>query len=132
MPLIVIVDDRPDARYMLSRLLHRCGHETEALDSGEDCLARLTREPTPHLLILDHMMPGASGLEVLRILREEPRTKNLPVVIFSAVQDEGFRKKALAEGATAVWLKGSFDFSQLPLAIESLLGVEKTDPTVSS
>jgi CheY-like chemotaxis protein len=126
--LIVIVDDRPDARYMLSRLLERCGHETEAYDNGEECLARLTRDPLPGLVILDHMMPGASGLEVLRIVREEPRTSNVPVVIFSAVQDDGFRKKAMAEGAAAVWLKGSFDFSQLPLAIESLLKAQKADP----
>ncbi len=111
---------------MLSRLLRHHGHTSECLGSGEEALARLNREPLPHLVILDHMMPGASGLEVLRVLREEPRTRSLPVVIFSAVQDGGFRRKAISLGASACWLKGSFDFAQLPDAIQAILATAQS------
>lgn len=106
---------------MLSRLLRRFGHTAETADSGEAALLRLTKPPLPDLVILDHMMPGASGLEVLQILHEESRTRDLPIVLFTAVQDEGLRRKALSLGATACWVKGSFDYGQLEDAVATLL-----------
>jgi len=60
------------------------------------------------------MMPGLDGLGVLRQIRADPRTADIPVIMFTAMYDETFRDRALAAGANDVWVKGSFDLDNLP------------------
>jgi len=59
-------------------------------------------------------MPGMDGIEVLRLIRSNPATKSIPVIIASAIADPGFRTHAIEKGANDYWVKGSVDFSRLP------------------
>lgn len=120
MATILIVDDNPDTCKPLALLLNRIGHKSLCLFSGEEALAFLRRE-RPDLVILDVMMPGMDGIEVLRNLRADPTTANLPVVMFSAVADEAFRQHAIQKGANDYWVKASFDFSELSRRIATHL-----------
>src|SRR4051794_24207989 len=86
MAFIVIVDDQMDSCRPLMLLMKHIGHRAICLTSGEAALAYL-RTQRPDLMILDVMMPGMDGIEVLRFIRDDPQTRHLTVVMFSAISD---------------------------------------------
>ena len=112
MGLILIVDDQIEACRPLQMLLRHLGHHGECVSSGEDALAYL-RNRLPDLMILDVMMPGMDGIEVLRRVRADPQTSAVPVVMFSAVSDPGFMAHAREKGANDYWVKASMGFDQV-------------------
>jgi DNA-binding response OmpR family regulator len=71
------------------------------------------------VIVLDVMMPGMDGMEVLRRVRTDPRTCNVPVVMFSAVSDPAYRQSALQKGADDYVIKGS-EFNELRYRVERL------------
>jgi CheY-like chemotaxis protein len=79
----------------------------------------LGRNPLPSLVISDLMMPEMTGVDLLRRLRSDPRTAELPVIIFSAAADGPLHDKALEAGANAFWTKGRVDFASLRQLIDS-------------
>ena len=117
---VLIVDDEPQACMILARLIHHLGHDTAWKTGGVDALQYIEATPID-LLILDVMMPGMDGMEVLRRVRSDPKTSALPVVMFSAVADRNFIDEARRKGATDYWIKASFDFGELKDRIETLL-----------
>jgi CheY-like chemotaxis protein len=118
---VLIVDDNVDTGRMMSRLLGRLGYASECALTGEEALGRLDRGPLPRLVILDQMMPGIEGLEVLRRIRGDARTAAVPVVMFSAIADPVFGEHALSKGANAHWAKGNIDYSKLGVMVEELI-----------
>ena len=120
MATILIVDDNLDAARPLARLLAHVGHTTSCIGSGEEAIARLG-EQVPDLMLLDVMMPGMDGLEVLGQVVGDARTAALPVVFFSAVSDPQFREHALSKGATDYWVKASMDYDQINRRVKDLV-----------
>ena len=120
MGLILIVDDQIEACRPLAVLLRHLGHKGDYRTSGEAALEYL-RQQKPDLLILDVMMPGMDGMEVLRHVRSDPQYAGLPVVMFSAVADPAFRRHAMEKGANDYWVKASMDFDQLSQRVEPFL-----------
>ena len=119
---ILVVDDTRDVCNAMAKLLRAMGHGAVTAYSGEDALAVLTaREGLPDLVILDQMMPGMDGMEVLRALRHDPRTAHLRVVIFSAIAEPLFQLHALGKGADAYWSKGGFDYGTLGERVEAVI-----------
>lgn len=85
MTCILIVDDNPDVRELISLILCREGYQVHEAENGRDALDQLERmDSPPCLLLLDLMMPVMSGPELLRILSERDRLATLPVVVLSA------------------------------------------------
>lgn len=82
-PLVLVVDDDPDVRPMLVRLLQRHGMRAMHVDNGQSAL-QAAETHRPNVILLDIMMPGMDGYEVLRRLRQQPQTKDIPVVILTA------------------------------------------------
>jgi CheY-like chemotaxis protein len=121
MGTILIVDDNIDAARPLARLLRHVGHSGVVLGSGEAALCYLRDEDIPDLMLLDVMMPGMDGMEVLRLVRGDPRTAGLPVVLFSAVSDPQFREHAIGKGANDFWVKASLDYDQLQRRIDAIV-----------
>src|SRR5262249_22074696 len=80
---ILVVDDDRSVRGYLSDFLTSCGHIVECLESGDQALARLAAGNIPSLLVLDVVMPGMSGLEVLDNLRK--MNSMLPVIVLSGI-----------------------------------------------
>src|SRR5262249_20088818 len=80
-PTILVVDDEPAVTLYLSDALSSHGYRTRTAPSGKDALEEIGREP-PDLILLDLMMPGMSGWEVLRQLRDSPHAK-IPVIVLS-------------------------------------------------
>lgn len=117
---VLIVDDDNGCGRLLAVLVRHLGHHATYVQSGGQALEYLG-ENRPDLVILDVMMPGMDGLEVLRRMREDPRTEQVPVVMFSALADPRFRQRVREQGANDYWVKASVDFQQLEKRLEEYL-----------
>ena len=94
METILIVEDNPRMQETLSTVLRLKGFQTLTAYNGLEALDVL-RLRSPDLMLLDLMMPVMSGLELLKVLRETPQWKGLPVVVLSARDDFGAELREL-------------------------------------
>lgn len=85
---LLIVDDDTDIRNLVRYNLEQAGFKVDSLSRGDAVLPRL-REQRPDLIVLDLMLPGLDGREVCRILREDPETAAIPIVMLTAKGEEG-------------------------------------------
>ena len=110
--LVLAIDDDPDVIYLLKENLADAGYRVVGAQSGEEGL-RKARELTPFAITLDIIMPGADGWQVLHALKADARTRHIPVILLSVVdqKDLGYRL-----GAADVLLK-PFDRDGLAAAL---------------
>ena len=85
-PKILVVDDEPEARALLARSLRANGYEILEAATGEEVFSRAKQE-WPTLIVLDVVLPDLPGTEVLKILRSDPLTKAIPVLLVTAKPD---------------------------------------------
>ena len=97
-PLILLVDDMPSNLHVLVSAL-KDTYRIKTAVNGPDALDLAAREDKPDLILLDIMMPGMSGIEVLQHLREQPETGRIPVVFVTADNTEQSQLDALELGA---------------------------------
>jgi diguanylate cyclase (GGDEF)-like protein/PAS domain S-box-containing protein len=98
-PLLLLVDDMPANLHVLAAAL-KSDYRLKTATSGPDALALVTRDDDrPELILLDVMMPGMSGIEVMRHLRELPATRDIPVIFVSADTSEQSQLDGLELGA---------------------------------
>lgn len=83
MTKVLVVEDEREVRHPLTDTLTDAGYETIEADNGGGALARVEQD-SPHVIILDVMMPVTDGIEVLGKLRANPDTEHLPVVLLTA------------------------------------------------
>lgn len=95
---ILIVDDNPENLTLLGELL-RERYRVRAANSGARALQLVAQAPVPDLILLDIMMPGMSGYEVLEALRAEPGTRDIPVIITTAMGSADDEQHGLVLGA---------------------------------
>lgn len=95
---ILAVDDEQDIIELLSYNLSREGFEVTTAADGEEALKKI-RAKSFDLIILDLMMPGIQGMELCRILRNDPKTKSLPIIMLTAKTEEIDRILGLEMGA---------------------------------
>ena len=117
-PRILVVDDEPSLRELVVVTLGEAYRCDEARD-GDEALA-LLHERDYDLVLLDVMLPGRSGLDVLRELRSDERLRDLPVVVMSAWQTEKDVEAARAAGGTS-FLPKPFPIDELVAAVDALL-----------
>jgi class 3 adenylate cyclase len=99
LPGILIVDDNEDNRYTLQLLLESDGHERiTSASGGNEAIALLDKEKF-NLVLLDMMMPDLNGDEVLKIIKGNPDTRDIPVVVISADSDTEKVSKCIELGA---------------------------------
>jgi two-component system phosphate regulon response regulator PhoB len=123
MKTILVADDEDFLRLLVKETLSHY-RVIEARD-GDEALA-LAREAAPDLLILDWMMPGRPGPEVLASLRSHPATRDLPVLMVTAKSSAAERTMLLAAGATA-FLSKPFGTAQLRACVEEILAKPTID-----
>ena len=97
---ILVVDDDPEIVKSVRIILERTGYPILSALNGDDALKAVERE-RPVLILLDLSMPGKSGLEVCRILKSQPRSKNIPVIMFTISDREVDKKLTDWAGADA-------------------------------
>ena len=117
-PLVLVADDNADMRQYLFRLLAE-RYRVRAVADGEAALAAI-REQLPRLVLTDVMMPRLDGFGLLRELRADPRTRDLPVIMLSARAGEESRVEGLQAGADDYLIK-PFSARELLARVQSSL-----------
>ena len=102
---ILVVEDSDAIRQMIETLVSARGHKVEAVPSGAKGLESALAQP-PDAILLDLMLPGGlDGFDVLRKLREGEATRNVPIIVISALSDDQSKQRATEAGATAYYTK---------------------------
>jgi len=97
--LLLIVDDVPANLSVLGDLLHDAGYQVKAATSGRAALRYAAQEPRPALIVLDVMMPEMDGYQVLAALRQDPRTRDIPVMFLTALDNARDEERGFQHGA---------------------------------
>jgi two-component system, OmpR family, phosphate regulon response regulator PhoB len=116
---VLVVEDEPDIAALIAYQLTRAGYRVETASSGAEALAAIGRK-IPDLVILDRMLPGMSGDEVLRNVRADAATKALPVMILTARREQDDRIAGLELGADD-YLTKPFSPRELVLRAQAIL-----------
>ena len=122
-PLLLLVDDVPDNLALLEAILGPEGYALRTARSGEECL-RLARQEPFDLVLLDVLMPGLDGFAACRALREQPKTRFLPVIMVTALNETEDRIRGLEAGADDFIAK-PFSDDLLLAKIRSLLRLKQ-------
>jgi signal transduction histidine kinase len=128
MPTVLVVDDEPLNRKLLRNWLEKEGHRVVEAADGPSALAAVERH-SPDAVLLDVMMPGMSGIEVLKTLRARPIDGFLPVVLLTALGDQEHRNIGLAAGADD-YLGKPVDRHELALRLRGLLRIRAQDAQI--
>lgn len=112
LPIVLVVDDDADLRTLITLALRGGGFETLQAGSGDAALALLARQSVD-ALVIDLRMPGSSGIEVIRTLRQDPATATLPILLMTGSGDHDSVLRALDEGAD--------DFLAKPVRLDELV-----------
>jgi DNA-binding response OmpR family regulator len=116
---ILIVDDQPDLAALMADVLSDAGHATRIASDGRSALADIQADP-PDLLVLDVQMPELDGFEVATMLKADPATATIPIIMVSAQDGRGARMVGLESGAED-YLGKPVDPAELLAKIRNLL-----------
>ncbi len=116
---VLVVEDEPLISEMITKSLRLEGYTVEAASTGEEGLERV-RESTPDLVLLDVLLPKIDGWEVLTRLRDDPRSKDIPIIMLTALADEKSKVQGLRGGADDYVTK-PFSALELMARVEAVL-----------
>src|SRR3972149_1078389 len=114
---ILVVDDEQDFLRLLSYNLKKHGYQTDEVRDGEEALRKVRDHPY-QLIILDLMLPGLSGMEICRILKRDPKTMKIPIIMLTARSEEMDKVMGLESGAD--------DYITKPFGVREFLARVKT------
>jgi DNA-binding response OmpR family regulator len=116
---VLVVEDEPTIADVVARYLQRAGYETQVVGDGAAALAAVGSS-RPDLVILDVMLPGINGLEVMRRLREDGGTSRIAILLLTARGEEGDRVAGLRLGADDYVVK-PFSPAELIARVDAVL-----------
>ena len=116
---ILVVDDEPDITALVAYHLAKAGHRVSTAANGSDAL-KAAREERPDIVILDLMLPGVSGYDVLAELRRRDDTREVGVILLTSRREEADRIRGLSLGADD-YLSKPFSPQELSLRVNALL-----------
>jgi two-component system phosphate regulon response regulator PhoB len=116
---ILVVDDEPDIVALVAFHLVKAGFKVSTATNGADAL-RLAQQDRPALIVLDLMLPGMSGLEVLKELRDDEESRDIAVLMLTARREEPDRIAGLSQGADD-YLTKPFSPQELVLRVRNIL-----------
>ncbi|MDH4224428.1 MAG: hybrid sensor histidine kinase/response regulator [Deltaproteobacteria bacterium] len=120
---ILVVDDSAMVRKITMKSLEKAGYTVLEAADGEEALV-MVRDERPKLVILDLVMPKLNGMEVCRILRDDPKNNLLPIVMLTALGSQPVKLQGLEKGADA-YLTKPFDEPELLALVRNLTGKTK-------
>jgi chemosensory pili system protein ChpA (sensor histidine kinase/response regulator) len=83
MARILVIDDELDIVRAIVKMLSARGHDVDTGRDGNDCIARVEADP-PDVLVIDAALPGLDGIELVRLLKTNEKTRHIPVVLMSS------------------------------------------------
>lgn len=127
---VLVVDDEKDIVALVAYHLTRSGYQVTTASTGQDALREAQREK-PALIVLDLMLPGISGFDVLEQLRADERTRSVAVLMLTARREEPDRIRGLSLGADD-YLTKPFSPEELVLRVAAILRRTRSAPTAST
>lgn len=127
----LVVDDSKSARVVLSRMLERFGIAVDTAESAEAALAYLKTE-RPDVVFMDHLMPGMDGLEAVRIIKADPDTATIPIMMYTSQEGELYVGQARALGAIGVLPKTIKPIDVTKVLFQLNLLPDRRDPVPSA
>ena len=118
-PIILVVDDDPGLRKVLNYSLNAKNYTVYQASDAQQALVSIKDNP-PDLILLDWMMPGLSGFDLLKNLRAHQETRDIPIIMLTAKATEDNQVKGLLEGADD-YITKPFSIRELNARIQSLL-----------
>lgn len=115
---VLLVEDETNIAEAIRFILTRDGWRVSHLADGAEALALVRQEP-PDLLILDHMLPGMSGLEILTALRADPGTRALPVMMLTA---RGRDREAAERAGADRFMSKPFSNAEILAEVRAMMG----------
>ena len=119
-PRILVVDDHPDSRLIMVMVLEKWGYEVVEARDGKEALAQL-ESGNFNLVVIDIAIPFVDGREVAKLIRNNPRTKHIPLLAATALDTSENRKMCLAAGFDD-FLSKPFSMESLKAKVNALLG----------
>ena len=101
---ILLVEDFEDARSILTRIVRSFGYETIEANTGADAVEKAFFE-TPDLILMDIGLPDMSGIDAARSIKENPSTKHLPIIAYTAWSTRSWMEQAANAGIAAYLVK---------------------------
>ena len=121
---VLLVEDSKFLRIATERALSRAGYGVSTASDGEEAL-QLAKDQLPDIILLDMMLPKISGPAVLKALKENPATMDIPVVVLTSLSQKN-EEKLLSEGAAAYFEKSTLELdknsNRLEAVIQTILG----------
>lgn len=129
MATVFICDDHREVCEVLGRLFRKLGHRAQCAFNARELLTLLDLVPRdePTVILLDVMMPDMNGVDCLHVIRANPNTRHLPVVIYSALADGPLIDAARDAGATDTVVKTT-PFDDLVARLAPHLGAPPPEP----
>lgn len=127
MAKVLLVEDDLQLREIYSARLQAEGHQVVTASDGEEALAVAMRDH-PDLIVLDVMMPKISGFDVLDILRSTPETKNIKVIMMTALSQEADRSRGESLGVNKYLIKSQVTLEDVISAVRQVLQSDQAAP----
>jgi len=121
MKKILFVEDEPTLQKAIGRFLEEEGYQVKSALDGELGLEIAKREK-PDLILLDIILPKKDGFMVLKALKEDESTKDIPVIILTNLENDTDIEKALSLGATTYLVKANYKLEEITKKIKEILG----------
>ena len=99
--LALVVDDSSTARITLKRMLEKQNIDADTVDSAQKAIDYLV-EKTPNVIFMDHMMPGMDGLQAVEIIKNNPGTATIPIMMYTSKEGDLYVSQARALGAVGI------------------------------
>lgn len=120
---ILVVDDTPDNLFLIQTVLEAEGYQVEVADNGQDAMTMISAEP-PALLLLDVMMPGMHGYEVVRRIRQNSNLPFIPIILITGCEqlDTSEQFDVAVEG----FISKPIDFDELLKHVSTILAMKNS------
>jgi len=117
---VLIVDDEPDTREVLGKILERAGHVVRIARDGKEAVTQVNLKP-PDVVVLDLLMPTMNGADFLATVRAYRRFRSLPIVLLTAVSDHPLLDQVVELGVQSILVKSKAIFEDIRRAIEEAM-----------
>ena len=121
---ILFIEDESALQKTIAEILTQDGYEIIPALDGEIGL-QLAKTKKPNLILLDLILPKINGFEVLKNLRGDPKTKDIPIIILTNLEQAGDVEKALELGATTYLVKAQYSLEEVVAKVKKALGEKK-------
>jgi len=121
MKKILFIEDEAAIQKTLGESLRNKGYEVQSAMDGEIGL-RLAKSEQPDLILLDLILPKIHGLDVLESIRKDKKTKEIPVIILTNLENVGEVERALQLGATTYLVKANYSLEEVVAKVKKAMG----------